>query len=141
MSTGPRGTRRGRPRWTDAAVWAAVEAGTRQLAEQTGETLRTRVLAHRLATVYGRLDLPQRAGHLFELMHASAFNREAIANGFGVRAHVTGCTVYDAHTAREPWQAGDLMLVDNIRTAHSREAFEGPREVLVSMADPMRTSA
>ena len=30
---------------------------------------------------------------------------------------------------REPWQDGDLMLVDNIRTAHSREAFEGPREV------------
>ncbi len=30
-------------------------------------------------------------------------------------------SVYEAHTAREPWQAGDLMLVDNIRTAHSRE--------------------
>lgn len=45
---------------------------------------------------------------------------------------------YDAHTVREPWQAGDLMLVDNIRTAHSREAFSGPREVLVAMADPMR---
>jgi alpha-ketoglutarate-dependent taurine dioxygenase len=46
--------------------------------------------------------------------------------------------VYDANTVREPWQAGDLMLVDNIRTAHSREAFEGPREVLVGMADAVR---
>jgi alpha-ketoglutarate-dependent taurine dioxygenase len=46
--------------------------------------------------------------------------------------------VYDAHTVREPWQAGDLMVVDNIRTAHSREAFEGPREVLVGMADAVR---
>ena len=46
--------------------------------------------------------------------------------------------VYEANTAREPWQAGDLMLVDNIRTAHSREAFEGPREVLVGMADAVR---
>jgi alpha-ketoglutarate-dependent taurine dioxygenase len=46
--------------------------------------------------------------------------------------------VYDANTAREPWQAGDLLLVDNIRTAHSREPFEGPREVLVAMADPVR---
>jgi len=26
--------------------------------------------------------------------------------------------VYEAHTLREPWQAGDLLLVDNIRTAH-----------------------
>ena len=46
--------------------------------------------------------------------------------------------IYEANTAREPWQAGDLMLVDNIRTAHSREAFEGPREVLVAMADAVR---
>jgi alpha-ketoglutarate-dependent taurine dioxygenase len=46
--------------------------------------------------------------------------------------------IYDAHTAREPWQAGDLMLVDNIRSAHSREPFEGPREVLVGMADAVR---
>jgi alpha-ketoglutarate-dependent taurine dioxygenase len=46
-------------------------------------------------------------------------------------------SVYQANTAREPWQAGDLMLVDNIRTAHSREPFTGPREVLVAMADPV----
>jgi alpha-ketoglutarate-dependent taurine dioxygenase len=43
--------------------------------------------------------------------------------------------VYEANTAREPWQAGDLMLVDNVRAAHSRESFEGQREVLVAMAD------
>jgi alpha-ketoglutarate-dependent taurine dioxygenase len=45
---------------------------------------------------------------------------------------------YEASTAREPWQAGDLLLVDNVRTAHSRDAFEGPREVLVGLADPVR---
>jgi alpha-ketoglutarate-dependent taurine dioxygenase len=49
--------------------------------------------------------------------------------------------VYEAHTVREPWQVGDLMLVDNIRTAHSREAYEGPREILVGMAEPVRLSA
>jgi alpha-ketoglutarate-dependent taurine dioxygenase len=48
--------------------------------------------------------------------------------------------VYEARTAREPWQAGDLMLVDNVRTAHSREPFDGPREVLVGLADPLRAS-
>ncbi len=46
--------------------------------------------------------------------------------------------VYDANTAREPWRPGDLMLVDNVRTAHGREPFEGPREVLVAMADALR---
>jgi hypothetical protein len=30
------------------------------------------------------------------------------------------------------------MLVDNIRTAHSREAFTGDRQVLVAMAEPQR---
>ncbi|CAM03549.1 alpha-ketoglutarate-dependent taurine dioxygenase [Saccharopolyspora erythraea NRRL 2338] len=46
--------------------------------------------------------------------------------------------VYERHTLREPWQAGDLMLVDNIARAHSREPYEGSREVLVAMGDPVR---
>lgn len=45
---------------------------------------------------------------------------------------------YEANAAREPWEAGDLLLVDNVRTAHAREPFEGPREVVVAMADPVR---
>jgi len=46
--------------------------------------------------------------------------------------------IYESHIVREPLQAGDLMLVDNIRAAHSRDPFEGEREVLVAMADPVR---
>lgn len=46
--------------------------------------------------------------------------------------------VYEAHTLRTPWQAGDLLLVDNVRTAHSREPYTGPREVVVGLADPVR---
>ncbi|MEU2423512.1 TauD/TfdA family dioxygenase [Streptomyces sp. NPDC007851] len=47
-------------------------------------------------------------------------------------------TTYEAHTRRDPWQAGDLLLVDNIRTAHSREAYRGDRQILVGMAEPVR---
>jgi len=43
--------------------------------------------------------------------------------------------INEANTAREPWQPGDLLLVDNVRTAHGREAYTGSREVLVGMAD------
>jgi len=46
--------------------------------------------------------------------------------------------VYETHTRREPWQDGDLMLVDNVLSAHSREAFTGPREILVGLAEPVR---
>jgi alpha-ketoglutarate-dependent taurine dioxygenase len=47
---------------------------------------------------------------------------------------------YEAHTRREPWQAGDVLLVDNIRTAHGREPFTGERRVLVGMAEPRRVA-
>jgi alpha-ketoglutarate-dependent taurine dioxygenase len=43
---------------------------------------------------------------------------------------------YDTNTTREPWQTGDLMLIDNIRTAHSRDPYHGPREVLAAMTHP-----
>jgi alpha-ketoglutarate-dependent taurine dioxygenase len=43
--------------------------------------------------------------------------------------------VNEANTAREAWQPGDLMLVDNIRTAHGRDPYTGQREVLVGMTD------
>ncbi len=58
-------------------------------------------------------------------------------NGDPIGAEVVASIndVYEANSAREPWQAGDLMLVDNVRTAHGREPFEGSREVLVAMAD------
>lgn len=46
--------------------------------------------------------------------------------------------VYEANTLREPWQAGDLLLVDNIRCAHSRDPYSGAREVVVAMADTVR---
>lgn len=43
--------------------------------------------------------------------------------------------VYDRVTRREPWEAGDLMLVDNVRMAHSREPFEGPREIVAGLGN------
>jgi alpha-ketoglutarate-dependent taurine dioxygenase len=43
--------------------------------------------------------------------------------------------VHAANTVRVQWQAGDLLLVDNVRTAHGRESFDGPRELVVAMAD------
>jgi alpha-ketoglutarate-dependent taurine dioxygenase len=60
-------------------------------------------------------------------------------NGDPVGADVVDLlnATYETLTAREPWQGGDLLLVDNIRTAHSREPYQGPREVLAALADPV----
>lgn len=38
----------------------------------------------------------------------------------------------------EPWQAGDVLLVDNLRMAHSREPHQGDRELVVVFGDPVR---
>jgi len=44
---------------------------------------------------------------------------------------------YADHSTAEPWRAGDLLLVDNVRTAHGRESYTGEREVLAALADPL----
>ncbi|AZQ32231.1 TauD/TfdA family dioxygenase [Streptomyces cyaneochromogenes] len=46
--------------------------------------------------------------------------------------------VYERHTVREPWQHGDVMVVDNFRTAHSREPYQGEREIVVGLGEPLR---
>jgi amino acid adenylation domain-containing protein len=34
-----------------------------------------------------------------------------------------------------PWQAGDLLLLDNMLVAHARNPFVGPRKIVVAMGD------
>jgi alpha-ketoglutarate-dependent taurine dioxygenase len=34
-----------------------------------------------------------------------------------------------------PWRQGDLLLIDNLLTAHARNPFTGPRKIVVAMAD------
>ena len=35
-----------------------------------------------------------------------------------------------------PWQAGDIMMLDNMLSAHGRSPFKGERKVIVAMAEP-----
>lgn len=35
------------------------------------------------------------------------------------------------------WRAGDVLLLDNMLAAHGRRPFEGPRRVVVGMAEPV----
>jgi hypothetical protein len=63
-------------------------------------------------------------------------------NGDEITADVVATinAVYEAHTLREPWQSGDLLLVDNVACSHGREPFTGGRDVLAALADPINVS-
>lgn len=41
--------------------------------------------------------------------------------------------VYLEETVRFTWQTGDLLLIDNVLTAHGRDPFEGHRRVVTAM--------
>ena len=43
--------------------------------------------------------------------------------------------VYRQETVSFPYRAGDVMLLDNMLTAHGRAPYSGTRKILVSMAD------
>ena len=43
---------------------------------------------------------------------------------------------YERCTVRFAWERNDIMLLDNLRMCHGRDAYSGPRKVLVSMSDP-----
>lgn len=43
--------------------------------------------------------------------------------------------VHDAVGVTFPWRRGDVLYIDNMLTAHSRNPFQGERSLLVSMSD------
>ncbi|MGI9257463.1 MAG: TauD/TfdA family dioxygenase [Gammaproteobacteria bacterium] len=45
--------------------------------------------------------------------------------------------IHDRNTRHFDWQPGDVLMLDNMRVAHGREPFEGPRLIHAAMADPL----
>ena len=43
--------------------------------------------------------------------------------------------LYDQIELAWPWQDGDFAILDNLKTAHGRNPFSGPREVMVALLD------
>jgi len=47
---------------------------------------------------------------------------------------------YEQATVAFAWQAGDILMVDNMLVAHGRAPFSGPRKIVVAMAEPFSGS-
>jgi alpha-ketoglutarate-dependent taurine dioxygenase len=48
---------------------------------------------------------------------------------------------YEAELIEFRWHAGDVLLLDNMLTAHGRAPFQPPRQVVVTMAEPCSATA
>jgi alpha-ketoglutarate-dependent taurine dioxygenase len=46
---------------------------------------------------------------------------------------------YQQETVTFPWQAGDILMLDNMLTAHGRNPFIGSRKVVVGMAESINS--
>jgi alpha-ketoglutarate-dependent taurine dioxygenase len=44
--------------------------------------------------------------------------------------------VLDATRVVFPWRTDDILMLDNMLVAHARSPFEGPRKIVVAMAEP-----
>jgi amino acid adenylation domain-containing protein len=47
--------------------------------------------------------------------------------------------VYRKTTTSFPWQTGDILVLDNMLTAHGRNAFAGSRKIVVAMGEMIRS--
>lgn len=89
--------------------------------------------------------------HLFHLSALGKETREILLESVGeacVPRHVyygDGTPIHDQdldyiravlarHTVIFPWQEGDVLMLDNMLSAHARLPFKGPRKVMVAMA-------
>ena len=47
------------------------------------------------------------------------------------------CQVYQKLEVCFPWQQGDLLVIENLLTAHARNTFVGERKLFVAMGELM----
>jgi alpha-ketoglutarate-dependent taurine dioxygenase len=118
-----------------------------------GDRLRTRAIRHVIVThpKTGEAIWFNHA-HLFHLSNLAPQVREALLSEFAEDElprnvfYGDGSSIetsileeirelYDQIAVTFPWRKGDVLMLDNFLTSHGREPYEGPRKILVALAD------
>jgi alpha-ketoglutarate-dependent taurine dioxygenase len=81
-----------------------------------------------LVELFGEDDLP-----------SNTYYGDGAAISDDVMDHLRSC--YRAQTTRFDYQQDDVVVIDNMLTAHGREPFTGPRKIAVAMTDLYRPGA
>jgi len=123
---------------------------------KSGDRLRTRQICQAVTThpkTGERVWFNQ--AHLFHISRLKPALRESLLSAFaeedlprnvyyGDGSQIESATldhighVYDERTVTFRWRLGDILLLDNVLTAHGRRPFQGERRIVVGMADPSR---
>lgn len=83
---------------------------------------------------------PDLAGALLDALGPDALpNNTYYGDGGEIEPEVVDelRAAYAAEIVEFPWRQGDILLVDNMLTAHGRAPFEPPRQIIVGMAEPV----
>lgn len=86
--------------------------------------------------------LGEDAEALLDLFGADALPRNAYYGDGGeisAKELTAVRSAFDAAAISLPWQAGDVMWVDNMQFAHGRRPFAGPRKVLTALMERNNT--
>jgi len=88
---------------------------------------------------YSTLDPLMREALLSELGEENLPNNTYYGDGSPIEPEVMEelRAAYREETVRFPWQAGDVLMLDNLLVAHGRMPYSGARKVVVGMADPL----
>jgi alpha-ketoglutarate-dependent taurine dioxygenase len=83
---------------------------------------------------------PQTRDDLIDLLGADRLPRNVLyGDGTPIEDEVMALIgkLYEAIAVRFRWQQGDVIMLDNMLTAHARDPYEGPRKIVVAMGEMM----